>query len=62
MYFNKKELQWIYDTVDKTIMQDNYDLTCDHCPDNSNTPCREAFCSNIKRELMIMINNFSETE
>lgn len=59
---NREQLQWVYDTIDKAIMLDNYVLVCEQCPDKDNIPCREAFCSEVKRELMIMIKNVGKTE
>jgi hypothetical protein len=51
------EKQYVFDTMQKAILMDNYNLKCEHCPYSPIVKgnCRAKFCgeiiSSLRREL-----------
>lgn len=58
-YFTKEEFQYIKDIYEKTILSDEFKQRCVTCPDVGSV-CKERFCSNIKRIMNIILDNWRE--
>jgi len=54
------EWRWLYNTIEKALLEDKYDLTCAHCPCNPHNlqlgGCNSRFCENIKRKLYLKLD------
>lgn len=55
---NIKELQWIYKTLQNARLEDNYDITCQHCPMPDDT-C--IFCDNVMYKIRIQMCNMEDS-
>jgi hypothetical protein len=53
--FTQDELQWIYNTIEKALLEDDYDLVCRHCLGRLIGNCRAIYCNNIKTRLRQLV-------
>jgi hypothetical protein len=55
--FEPDELLFIYNTLEKAILKDDYDLTCQHCVMRRMGNCRNEYCDFIKTKLNRLIES-----
>jgi hypothetical protein len=54
--FTQDELQFLYNTLEKAILKDDYELTCKHCELRRVFGfCKYRYCDSIKTRLRQLI-------
>lgn len=52
------QIQYLYNLLDKSLEEDNYDLTCIYCEYGKlQMNCRAKFCNELKRTLQLMMES-----